>query len=162
MITNKHWFEGWRRFFRTAPDQSSKAIEMLRPWYIEVTQQASLFKHHAQKMHYPQFEKSLLNMALGKNKRSKWIAEKIIMLGGKLPEVAEQRSVDENSWRSLLLVLEGENRTAEHLPEQIWSLESAHPDITQFLKQSYEEEKKYRTEIRRMLMRSDAFALSLV
>lgn len=162
MINSQRWFESLRHFFKTSPDQSSGAIEMLRRWYIEVTQQASLFKHHAQKMHYPQFKKSLLNMALGKNKRSKWIAEKIIMLGGKLPEVAEQRSVDENSWRSLLLVLEGENRTAEHLPEQIWSLESAHPDITQFLQQSYEEEKKYRTEIRRMLMRSDAFALSLV
>jgi hypothetical protein len=45
------------------------------------------------------------------------------MLGGKLPEVAEQRSLDENSWRSLLLVLEEENRSAEHLPEQygVWS-----------------------------------------
>ena len=101
-------------------------------------------------------------MAVGKNKRSKWIAEKIIMLGGKLPEVAEQRSLNENSWRSLLLVLEEENRSAEHRPEQIWSLESAHPDITQFLQQSYEEDNKYRSEIRRMLMRSDAFALSLV
>jgi septal ring factor EnvC (AmiA/AmiB activator) len=89
-------------------------------------------------------------------------AEKILMLGGKLPEVAEQRSLDENSWRSLLLVLQEENRSAEHLPEQIGSLESAHSDITQFLQQSDEEEKKYRTEIRRMLMRSDAFALSLV
>jgi hypothetical protein len=46
--------------------------------------------------------------------------------------------------------------------EQMWSLESAHPDITQFLQQSYEEDNKYRSEIRRMLMRSDAFALSLV
>ena len=134
---------------------------MLRRWYVEVTQQAALFKDHAEKMRYPQFEKSLLLMAVGKNKRSNWIAEKILMLGGKLPEVAEQPPIDENNWRSLLLVLEGENRSAEYLPEQIWSLESAHPDITQFLQQSYEEEKKYRTEIRRMLMRSDAFALSL-
>ena len=84
------------------------------------------------------------------------------MLGGKLPEVAARRSVEENSWRSLLLVLEEENRSAEHLPEQIWSLQSAYPEITQVLQQSYEEEKKCRTEIRRMLMRSDAFALSLV
>jgi hypothetical protein len=162
MIISKQWFEWLRPFFRTSPDQSSKAIEMLRQSYIEVMQQAALFKHHAQKMHYPQFEKSLLNMVVGKNRRSKWIAEKILMLGGKLPEVAEQRSLDENSWRSLLSVLEEENRSAEHRPEQIWSLESAHPDITQFLQQSYEEEKKYRTEIRKMLMRSDAFALSLV
>jgi hypothetical protein len=36
-----------------------------------------------------------------------------------------------------------------------------HPDITAVLQRIYEEEKKYRGEIRDMLMRSDSFALSL-
>jgi hypothetical protein len=161
MIISKRWVEWWRQFFRTSSDESSRAVEMLRRWYIEVTQQAALFKDQAEKMRYSQFEKSLLLMAVGKNKRSNWIAEKILILGGKLPEVAEQPPIDENNWRSLLLVLEGENRSVEYLPEQIWSLQSAYPEITQVL-QSYEEEKKCRTEIRRMLMRSDVFALSLV
>jgi hypothetical protein len=73
--------------------------------------------------------------------------------------VPERRSIDENSWQYLLTDLE-ENRSADHLPEQIWSIESDHPDITAVLQRIYEEEKKYRGEIREMLMRSDSFALS--
>jgi hypothetical protein len=53
-----------------------------------------------------------------------------------------------------------ENRSADHLPEQIWSIESDPPDITAVLQRIYEAEKKYRGEIREMLMRSDSFALS--
>jgi hypothetical protein len=135
---------------------------MLRQWYIEGAQQAALFRHYAQRMQYPQFEESLVRMAIDRNRRSQWIGEKILALGGQLPEFLEQPLTDENSWRSLLMVLEQESHSAEHFPEPIWSLESAYPDITQFLQQSYEEEKKSRSEIRRMLMRSDAFALSLV
>ena len=36
-----------------------------------------------------------------------------------------------------------------------------HPDITKFLQEIFQEEKKHRDEIREMLMRSDPFALSL-
>ena len=66
--------------------------------------------------------------------------------------------MDENSWQYLLTDLEEENRSADHLPEQIWSIESDHPEITAVLQRIYEEE--YRGEIRDMLMRSDSFALS--
>jgi hypothetical protein len=50
---------------------------------------------------------------------------------------------------------------ADPLPKQIWSIEFEHPDITPVLQRIYEEETKYRDEIREMLMRSDPFALSL-
>jgi hypothetical protein len=73
--------------------------------------------------------------------------------------VPERRSIDENSWQYLLTDLE-ENRSADHLPEQIWSIESDHPNIIAVLQRIYEAEKKYRGEIREMLMRSDSFALS--
>ena len=69
--------------------------------------------------------------------------------------------MDENSWQYLLTDIEEENRSGDHLPEQIWSIESDHPDITEVLQRIYDEEKKYRGEIREMLMRSDSFALSL-
>ncbi|MGB7950070.1 MAG: hypothetical protein WCH75_20490 [Candidatus Binatia bacterium] len=88
-------------------------------------------------------------------------AEEIATLAGKLPEVPERRSMDENSWQYLRTDLEEENRSVDHLPEQIWSIESGHPAITAVLQRIYEEEKKYRGEIREMLMRSDSFALSL-
>ena len=67
----------------------------------------------------------------------------------------------ENSWQYLLIDLEQEGRFVELLPEQLRSIQSHHPDITEFLQQMYAAAKKHRKEIRGMLMRSDAFALSL-
>ena len=73
----------------------------------------------------------------------------------------ESRSTDENSWRSLLTDLEEENRVADGLPRQIWRIGSSHPEVAELLKRINEKEKTYRPEIMEMMMRSDAFALSL-
>jgi len=75
--------------------------------------------------------------------------------------VAERRSLDENSWQYLQMDLAEEKRCADRLPEQIWRIESDHPDISQFLQRIFQAEKKHRQEITDMMMRSDAFALSL-
>lgn len=161
MAFSKHWSEWWRRFLGPPPGGDRKALDILRQRYVEEMQAAGRFKQHAQEMQYPQFREKLLHIATEKSKHAEWIAEKIATLAGKLPEVPERRSMDENSWQYLLTDLEEENRSADHLPEQIWSIESDHPDITEVLQRIYDEEKKYRGEIREMLMRSDSFALSL-
>jgi bacterioferritin (cytochrome b1) len=157
MAFSKDW--SWRRFLGPPPDGDRKALDVLRQRYVEEMQAAGRFKQHAQKMQYPQFREKLFHIATEKSKHAEWIAEKIATLAGKLPEVLERRSMDENSWQYLLTDLEEENRSVDHLPEQIWSIESDHPDITAVLQRIYEEEKKYRGEIREMLMRSDSFAL---
>lgn len=162
MALSKEWSEWWRRFLGTSPEGNGKAaVDILRQRYVEERQQTDLLKQHAQKMHYPQFRDQLLDMAADKSERAQWIAEKIVALVGKLPEVPEPRSTDKNSWQYLLMDLEEENRCAEHLTEQIWSTESDHADITEFLRQINEAEKKDRGAIRGMVMRSDPFALSL-
>ena len=161
MAFSKDWSEWWRRSLGSPPGGDRKALDILRQRYVEEMQAAGRFKQHAQEMQYPQFRDKLLHIATEKSKHAEWIAEKIATLAGKLPEVPERRSMDENSWQYLLTDLEEENRSADHLPEQIWSIESDHPDITAVLQRIYEEEKKYRGEIREMLMRSDSFALSL-
>jgi bacterioferritin (cytochrome b1) len=161
MAFSKDWSERWRRFLAPPPSGDRKALDILRQRYVEEMQAAGRFKQHAQEMQYPQFREKLLQIATENSKHAEWIAEKIATLAGKLPEVPERRSMDENSWQYLLTDLEEENRSVDHLPEQIWSIESDHPDITAVLQRIYEEEKKYRGEIREMLMRSDSFALSL-
>ena len=162
MTLNKEWSTWWRRFLGSSPEgNDNAAVDILRRRYLQKMQQADRFKQHAQKMHYPQFRDKLLDMAAEKSKRAQWIAEKIVALGGKLPEVPELRSTDKNSWQYLLMDLEEENRCADPLAEQIWSTESDHADITEFLQQISEAEKKDREAIREMMMRSDPFALSL-
>src|SRR4030095_12873123 len=161
MAFSKDWSEWWRRSLGSPPGGDRKALDILRQRYVEEMQAAGRFKQPAQEMQYPQFRDKLLHIATEKSKHAEWIAEKIATLAGKLPEVPERRSMDENSWQYLLTDLEEENRSADHLPEQIWSIESDHPEINAVLQPIYEEEKKYRGEIRDMLMRSDSFALSL-
>jgi hypothetical protein len=78
-----------------------------------------------------------------------------------LPDVPERRSTDENSWQSLLMALDDENRSADRLSEQIRRIGIEHPDITKSLQEISHEQKKHRDEIREMLMRSDPIALSL-
>ncbi|HEY4492212.1 MAG TPA: ferritin-like domain-containing protein [Acidobacteriota bacterium] len=161
MPLSKDWSEWWRRFLDLAPDESANAVDFLRQRYVEEMQRIERFKQHAEKMHYPQYREKFLEMAKEKRRHAERIGEKIVALGGKLPDVPERRSTDENSWKSLLMALEDENRSADCLPEQLRRIGLEHPDITKFLQGISHEQKKHRDEIREMLMRSDPFALSL-
>jgi hypothetical protein len=162
MALSNEWSTWWRGFLGTDPDENgAAAVDILRRRYVKELQQTDRFKQHAQKMHYPQFRDKLLEMAAEKSKGAQWIAEKIVALGGKLPEVPGLRSTDKNSWQYLLMDLEEENRYTEHLKEQMWSNESDYADIIEFLQQTNEADKKDHEAIREMLMRSDPFALSL-
>ena len=161
MAFSKDWPEWWRRFFGPSPDGYQKAVDILRQRYVEEMQQSDRFKQYAQRMHYPQYQEKLQRLATEKGEHAKLIAAKIVALGGKLPGVPERRSTDENSWQSLLMALEDENRSADHLPEQLRRIGLEHPDINKFLQEIFQEQKKHRDEIREMLMRSDSFALSL-
>jgi len=157
----KNWTEWWRRFLDIAPDRSLKTLDVLRQRYVEEMQQADRFKQSAQRMHYPQYQTKMLQLSAKTNEHAQRIAEKIAALGGRLPKVPERRSTNENSWKSLLTAIEDENRSADHLPEQLRSIGLDHPDIAQLLQKISYEAKTHRDEIREMLMRSDPFALSL-
>jgi hypothetical protein len=74
-----------------------------------------------------------------------------------MPDVAERRSTDGNSWQSLAMALDEENRSADLLPKQLRSIESEHAEIAEFLQKIAREQANHRDEIRDMLMRS-AFA----
>jgi bacterioferritin (cytochrome b1) len=155
------WATWWRGFLGTPPDRGQVAIEILCQRYIDQRQRESQLTRHADKMHYPQYREKLLQIAADKSKHAESIGEKIIALGGKLPEVPERGSTNINSWQYLQLDLAEEKRCADRLPGQIWRLEPDHPDISNFLQRIAEAEKPHRQVINDMLMRSDGFALSL-
>ena len=161
MPLRKIWSEWWRWFLGFSPDKSLDAIDILRQRYVEEMQQAGRFKQYARRMHYPQYERKLLQLAKETRKNAQWIAEKIGALRGQLPEVSKGRSRNDNSWQSLLMAIDDENRSADHLEQQLQRIGLEHPDITKFLQETSSEQKKHRDEIREMLMRSDPFAFSL-
>ena len=157
----KQWSEWWSRFLDLPDDSFRQANNILQQRYVEETQQRDRFIQHADKMHYPQFREKLLQISDEKTKYADRIAEAIVALGGKLPRVPELRSTDENSWQQLMIALDDENRSADHLAEQLRGIESDIPDILKLLQQISEQQKQHRGEVREMLMRSDPFAFSL-
>jgi bacterioferritin (cytochrome b1) len=161
MVFSTGWSEWWRHFLDLAPDEPSNAVDFLRRRYVEEVQRTERFKQRAEKMHYRQYREKFLQMAKEKSRHADRIGKKIVELGGRLPDVAERPITDENSWQSLSMALEEENRSADRLPEQLRKIESENPDIAKFLQQIAREQENHRGEIRDMLMRSDPFAFSL-
>ena len=161
MRLSNDWSAWWRRFLGPSQVKSRRVVDILRQRYVEEMQQHDRLKQHAEKMHYPQFRKKLLEIASKNNEHAERIAQKILALGGRLPSVPDLQATNENSWQQLLTALEEDYRSADHLAEQLRGLESDHPDITKFLQQISQEQEQHRDEIREMLMRSDPFAFSL-
>ena len=161
MATTKQWSEWWSRFLDLPQDSFRQAINILQQRYVEETQQRDRFNQHADKMHYPQFREKLLQISGEKTRYADRIAEAIVAIGGKLPSVPERRSTDENSWQQLMIALDDENRSADHLAQQLRGIESDIPDVVKLLQQISEQQKQHRGEVREMLMRSDPFAFSL-
>jgi rubrerythrin len=161
MAMTEQWAEWWSRFLGLPQDSFRQAINILQQRYVEETQQRDRFNQHADKMHYPQFREKLLQISDEKTKYADRIAEAIVALGGKLPSVPELRSTDENSWQQLMIALDDENRSADHLAEQLRGIQSDIPDIVKLLQHISEQQKQHRGEVREMLMRSDPFAFSL-
>jgi ferritin len=161
MSFSNNWSEWWHGLIDPAREKFRKVIEILRERYVEEMQHAERFKQYARRMHYLQYQGKLLQLAMEKEQRAKWIAAKLVALGAKLPGVPEPSPTNENSWQSLKLALDDENRSADHITEQLRRLGLDYPDITAFLQEIVQEQRKHRDEIREMLMRSDPFALSL-
>lgn len=156
-----YWAAWWRGILGIPPDRDRVAIEILRQRYVEEIQGIGRLTQHAQQMHYRQFCEKLLQIADEKSNHAERIGEKIIALGAKLPEVPERQTTGANSWRYLQMDLAEEKRCVDRLPEQIWQIESDHPEISAFLQEISHAEKKHSQELASMLMRSDGFALSL-
>jgi bacterioferritin (cytochrome b1) len=161
MAFSNAWSNWWRGVLGPPPDTNLKVIEILCQRYVDEMQRIERFKQYAEKMHYPQYRDKLLRMVTEKSHHAERIGERIVALGGRLPDVVDQRSTGQNSWRSLSMALDEESRSADRLEEQLRSIPSEHADITQFLQQISREQENHRVLIRDMMMRSDPFALSL-
>jgi rubrerythrin len=135
-------------------------VEALYARYVEERQHAKRLTEQAGKMQYPQFRDKLLDIAAEEAKHANWIAEKIRLLGGKLPEVPDVSIGEQNSWRYLLDDIEEERRCGDELFDQILRIEPKFPLIAEVLQRIYDDEAKHRSELREMLMRSDPQALS--
>lgn len=158
-MSGKSWLEWWRRFLGLSPTGYLQVVEILRQRYIEEIQHVKRFTQHAQRMQYPQFREKLLRIASDETQHAEWIAEKINLLGGKIPVVPETPVTEKNSWQYLLADLDEEKHCDAELMEQIQSMGAELPGVTEVLQRISQDGAKHREEIREMLMRSDPQSL---
>jgi bacterioferritin (cytochrome b1) len=155
MAVNKSWSAWWREFLGHSPDGTRKALEILSQRYIEASQQIARFTHHAERMHYPHFRDSLLAIAAEKAKHVEAIAEKIKLLGGRLPDVPPLTITEKTSWQYLSEDLNEELQRSVGLIEQARTLRAELPAVAEVLERIYEDSRRHRETLREMLMRSD-------
>lgn len=155
MMSEKNESNRWRGFFGLSPEGYHEVIQILCQRYAEEMQQVKRYTLHAHKMQYRQFRERLLRLAADEARHGEWLAEKINLLGGRLPEVPEVTLQESNSWQCLLDDLAAEKHCSEELIEKLQTIRNELPDVAAGLERIYEEGLKHRTEVREMLMRSD-------
>ena len=155
MVYQKSWSDWWRQFFGLSPDGYREVLKILQDRYADEMRHVQRYAQHAGKMQYPQFRERLLAIAADEARHAEWLAEKIILFGGKLPSVAEISPSEKTSWQYLLADLDEEKQCSDELIERMQTVREELPDIAQVLERIYEDGEKHRAEIRDMLMRSD-------
>lgn len=159
MAEGKSWSDWWRSFLGFSADGDQQAIAILAKRYIEKSQHVSRFTQHAQRMQYRQFRDKLLAIAADEAQHVDWLAEKIKLFGGRLPDVPPIPAELKNSWQYLLEDLNNEQRYSAELIEQAHSIREELPTVAATLERIYEDSNRHRNEIREMLMKSDPQSL---
>lgn len=155
MQPEKNWSDRWRQFIGLSPEGYHEVVKILQERYIEEMHHVQRYTLHAQRLHYPQHRECLLKIAADEARHGEWLAEKINLLGGRLPAVPNLPKENKSSWQQLLADLSEEKHCSEELIEKMQTVRNELPDIAEGLERIYEEGEKHRAEIRAMLMRSD-------
>ena len=155
MVYERSWSDWWRKFLGFSPDGYRAVVKILQDRYIDEMRHVRRYTQHAQRMQYPQFRERLLRIAADEARHAEWLAEKITLFGGELPNVPDVSNGEKNSWQYLLADLDAERRCSVELIEEMHTVREELPDIARVLERIYEDGEKHRAEIRDMLMRSD-------
>jgi bacterioferritin (cytochrome b1) len=155
MVYQKSWPDWWRQFLGLSPNGYHEVLKILQDRYIDEMRHVQRYAQHAGKMQYPQFRERLMTIAADEARHAEWLADKIRLLGSKLPSVSGIAAAGRNSWQYLLADVDEEKHCSDELIEQMQTVRNEMPDVAKMLERIYEDGEKHRTEIREMLMRSD-------
>src|SRR5713101_2950224 len=154
-------FTGWHRVLAAfSPDDRQRLLESLCAAYRAEARAVAQCTQHAHRMYYPQFREELLRIALEAAAHIPWLQEKILALGGNLPQRSCTPMVGSNSWECLRLDLEEAQRGCVNLLAWIHTAEQVAPEVAVGLRHIREEKQKHREEFRDMLMKSDPYTAS--
>ena len=148
--------EGWQQFFAALlPDQHQKLLDILRQVYREEAEDVVLLTQHAARLRYPQFREQLLRIAEEEQAQVTWLRDKLLALGGDIPELSITPQEAKNTWEALLIDLEEEKRSLMDLLEAMHLAEQVDPELAEGLRRIREAERQHREEILEILVKSD-------
>lgn len=154
MAESGRW-DWWHDFLGLPSRGARRALDILTQCYIRKRRHAALFRQHAERMPYPQFRDKLSALADDEGKHAEWLAEKIKLLGGRVPDVPGVSDTEKSSWQYLMEDLAAEQQCAADLVEQAQSLREELPSVAEVLERIYQDGHSHRETLREMLMRSD-------
>jgi rubrerythrin len=152
--------EGWQQFFKALlPDQHQRLLDILRQTYRKETEDVVQLTQHAEGLHYPQFRERLVRIAEEEQAHVTWLRDKLLALGGDVPDVSITPKEAKNTWEALLMDLEEEKRSYADLLEAMHLAKQADPELAEGLRRIREAERQHREEILEILVRSDPESL---
>src|SRR5713101_5360309 len=140
-------FTGWHRVLATFhPEDHQRLLESLCDAYRAEAGAVAQFTQHAHRMYYAHFCEGLLRIAAEAQAHIPWLEEKILALGGNLPQRSCTLKTGRNSWECLRIDLEEAQRGRINLLEWIHLAEQVEPEIAVGLRRIREDKQKHREE----------------
>ena len=139
-------------------DPKQDIVDLLGRQYAGKMKAARQFRLHSQQMRYQQFRAKLQQIADDEEKHAQWLKDKIVALGGEIPQATFEPEDARNTWEDLRLDLLEEKRHQWDLIDQLPKIERIDSATAEMLRRMLAEQSNHRTQITDMLMRSDPIA----
>ena len=94
----------WGRVQRVLTlDPRKEILALLSQEYVDKMKDAFQYRRHAEQMRYKHFREKLLRIAEDEEKHAQWLKERILALGGEIPEISSEIEDGWNTWEDLRL-----------------------------------------------------------
>ena len=150
MLLKANWLVHPKETGNARTAVSDKVLAMLCRHYAREKQHVMRFHHHAEHIRDAEIRRALLKIAAREAEHASSLGEKILALGGTLPEVMNIRYSQENTWSYLRSDLDEEHRCLEEVAEDKASLGDSFPDIADILERIELDAQRHREQLRKL------------
>jgi bacterioferritin (cytochrome b1) len=139
-------------------DRRHEILALLGRMYADKIKDSRQYRLHAEQMRYRHFRELLLHIADDEEKHAQWLKNRIVALGGEIPQIPSTLQDGWNSWEDLRLDLAEEKYHDWDLRDQLPLVERVDSATAETLRRIHAEESNHRALLTAMLMRSDPLA----
>jgi hypothetical protein len=127
--------------------------------YRAESEQAAHLRQHAEKARYPQAASALRRLADIETQHSTWLRERLVALGGRVPEVQPRPAPGQNQWQRAVAALKAAQAKRRRVIEQIVHWDPEQPEMVALLRRIEQEDQREQAVYEDLIMRSDPQAI---